>query len=287
MNDTATKNIAETLGQILPKAATLSTIDTGTPGLFISHVALPRDTSVKELVTDIEKHLPNPRRTTAHASLADTDSFLEYVAIHALANTAVWCDFNPQTFKLKFTAVIDEHAQSLPGWRAHTATLEPLMSAEWKAWKGQDKQAMAQLAFAEWIEEHDTDIAAKEGDGMPSSLKMLGMAREFVHNEDRVLKSSVRQESGGTRLTYIADADAGTTETMSVFNKFALGIPVFHGASPWAIQARLKYRVQAGKVNFHYELVRADRVHEAAAQELVDEVRAGLAHVPLLMGACC
>ena len=33
------------------------------------------------------------------------------------------------------------------------------------------------------------------------------------------------------------------------------------GGAAWAITARLKYRLASGKVSFHYELVRPDRVH--------------------------
>src|SRR5205814_7121671 len=113
------------------------------------------------------------------------------------------------------------------------------MSAEWKAWKFKDRQAFAQVAFAEFIQDHEDDIAT--ANGLPTSLQMHQMCTEFVANEDRSLKSSVRLQSGGVRLTYIADPDAGTTETMQMFEKFALGIPVFHDGQAWSITARLKY----------------------------------------------
>ena len=83
-----------------------------------------------------------------------------------------------------------------------------------------------------------------------------------------------------------ADPDAGTTAAMDMFQKFCLGIPVFHGGTGWAIVARLKYRTSAGQVSFGYELQRADRVHEQAALELIGTLRDGLQGVPLLMGAC-
>ena len=66
--------------------------------------------------------------------------------------------FNPQTFALKFSAVLDDHAPGIAGWRGHVATFEPDFSAEWKAWKSMDRKAMAQVTFAEWIQEHEDDI---------------------------------------------------------------------------------------------------------------------------------
>lgn len=278
-------NLAETLAEVLPKAQVLSTVSTDTPGLTIAHVALPKGTTLQEVRVDLEKMLPNPRRTVGTATFADAASFLDYVQRHAATGTTVWCSFDPQTFKLRFTAVIDEHTKDLAGWRGHRAEFEPAMSAEWKAWKGKDKDAMSQIDFAEWIQEHETEINSS-APGMPSSLEMLKMATEFVANEERVLKSTVRLQSGGVRLTYIADPDAGTTESMQLFEKFALGIPVFHGGAAWQMTARLKYRQKGGSVLFFYELQRPDRVHQHAAVELIQTVKDGLGEVPMLMGSC-
>jgi uncharacterized protein YfdQ (DUF2303 family) len=274
-------NIAETLARVLPTAALLHPQYPG-PG-DILRIAVPKTFDIKEI--DTEALLPTPRRTSASAAFADAESFLAYVKRHAKASSTVaWCNFNPQTFALGFTAVIDDHGANEAGWRAHKAAFAPDMSAEWKAWKGANKNPFDQVPFAEWIQEHEEDIAA--ANGLPTSLQMLAMATEFVANEEHALKSAVRLQSGGVRLTYIADPDKGTTEDMKLFEKFALGIPVFHGDAAWSLTARLKYRITGGKVKFHYELVRPDRVHEHAALELIGKVREGLGGVPLLMGAC-
>lgn len=286
------KNLAETLADVLPKAAVVGSVSPphGVIGLSIAHYAVPKGVDVKEITVDLEALLPHPRATRAHAKLAGQADFLAYVERHKLPNTLVWCDFNPQTFKLKFTAVIDEHANSIAGWRRHTAELDPMMSAEWRVWKDAwDRKSMAQTTFAEFLQENADAITSTETSvdaGYPTALQMLTMATNFVHNEERVLKSSVRLQSGGQRLTYIADADKGTTEDMAMFEKFQIGIPVFHGASGWAIDARLKYRNNSGKLSFHYELVRPDRVHQAAAEALVEAVRAGLGDVPMMFGVC-
>lgn len=285
------KNLAETLAEVLPKATQIGSISqpAGVLGLSIAHYAVPKNSEVKEFKVDLEHLLPNPRATKAHAKLAGPDDFLAYVARHKLPNTLVWCDFNPQDFRVKFTAVIDEHNSGTPGWRRHTAELDPLMSAEWRVWKGQDKKPLPQVTFAEFLQEHADDINSSDAsvaDGYPTALQMLKMTTDFVHNEERILKTAVRLQSGGTRLTFIADPDAGTTEDMAIFEKFQLGIPVFHGAPAWGMGARLKYRVGQGKVNFHYELIRADRVHESAAKELIQQVKAGLGDVPMIFGSC-
>lgn len=280
MTETVNKeNIAETLARVLPEAKLIHRA----PNDAILHFAVPKTFDLKEV--DTEKLLDHPRRTKALATFSDADSFIAYVNRHAIPSTTTWCNFNPQTFALDFTAVIDEHHPDAAGWRSHRATFTPEMSAEWKAWKGKHAVSMSQVTFAEWIEEHEDDITSTSN-SLPTSLQMKQMATEFVLNEERVLKSSIKLQSGGVRLTYIADPDAGTTESMQMFERFAIGIPVFHGGSAWSITSRLKYRQNSGKVSFLYELVRADRVHEGAAKELIERVRTAIGSVPLLMGDC-
>ena len=280
-----TKNIAETLAEVLPTAKVVHEEATGINGLSIAYIAVPKSSELREVRVDLEALLDRPRRTTAIAQFSAAESFLAYVKRHATEGSAVWCTFDPQTFALNFTAIFDEHEKGKAGWRAHRARMVPDMAAEWKAWTSLNTKSMPQVAFAEWIQEHEDDINSN-ANGLPTSLQMHAMATDFVANEERVLKSTVKLQSGGVRLTYIADPDAGTTETMQMFERFAIGIPVFHGGAAWAITARLKYRLSAGKVSFHYELVRPDRVHDGAAKELIGVVRAGLGDVPLFMGKC-
>ena len=281
---TDSENIAQTLARELPAPQML--VDTRVDELAshdrVRHLAIPKHFDVKEV--DLERLLPNPRRTKAAATLNDADSFITYIARHASERTVCWAKFNPQTFTLGFVAVIDEHDKAAAGWRAHTATYTPDMSAEWKAWAAQNEKPQAQLDFAAFIERNEPDIAAM--DGYPTSLQMLSMATEFEANSEKRIKSVARLQGGGVRLEYVDDDDAATLTQMKVFERFQIGIPVFWAGPAYRIDARLKYRHGSGKVNFWYELIRADRVHEAAAKDLIERVRAGLGSVPLLMGSC-
>ena len=277
------ENIAATLSRLLPTSAPLITFQPSGGG-EVAHIAVPK--GFEHITIDNEELLDRPRRTKAIAALSDAESFIAYVKRHAVAGSVVWCNFNPQTYALDFTAVIDEHANGQPGWREHRARLQPAMSAEWKVWTGSNgaQRVKSQVEFAEFVEANEDDIASVEG--MPSSLQMHTMATEFVARQDMLLKSTTRLQSGGVQLTYVADADAGTTEAMKLFEKFAIGIPVFWAGSAFRIDARLKYRIGQGKVSFFYELIRPDRVHEAAAKELIAKVRQEIGETPLLLGSC-
>lgn len=277
------ENIAQTLARELPTPVIekIKVADLIAEDQFL-HFSVPSGWKPHEI--DLERFLPHPRRTKAAVALNDSDSFLAYVERHANDSTVCWASFDPQKFTLSFSAVIDEHAKGTAGWRSHVATYTPAMSAEWKVWSGANKQAQEQIAFAEFIERNEPDIASQEG--LPTSLQMLALATEFEANSDKRIKSVARLQGGGVRLEYIDDDKPDTLAQMKLFERFQIGIPVFWAGPGYRIDARLKYRHGGGKVAFWYELIRPDRVHEAAAKELIEKVRAGIGAVPLLMGSC-
>ena len=281
-------NLAQTLHEILPSAELITSTELPDhpPGLHVFHVAVPKGTDVREFTVDLEKHLPAPRSTHATALMGDVDSFLAYVARHADERSVVWCQFDPQTYALNFTAVIDEHARGGAGWRRHKASFTPTLSHEWMTWTKHagTNAAKEQLEFAEFLERNEGDIAAAEG--LPSSAEMMKMATNFEVTSEKRLRSSVRLQSGAIQLEYIDKEDEATVQQMRLFERFAIGIPVFRRGVGYRLDARLKHRVSQGKAKFWFELIRPDRVHEAAALELVDRVRTGIGQTPLLLGAC-
>lgn len=284
------RNLADSLVEFLPTPAVLceDAPNPDEPMGSVSHVGVPKGWQLQKL--DNEHLLAHPRRTTAVATMGDDDSFVAYVLRHAKPGSLVWCEFNPVASRLHFTAVFDEHHDK-PGWRAHRATFAPTLSPEWQKWNQYNKQSKSQLAFAEFIEQNEQDISNL--DGYPTSLQMLTMATEFEARQDQRIKSTLRLQSGGIQLEYVADADKGTVERMKVFDKFVIGIPVFWSTpkaeapiAAYQIKARLRYRMQEGRVTFYYDLIRPDLVHQAAALALVAKIRAGIGATPLLMGGC-
>lgn len=277
------ENIAQTLARELPKPSIVQTLSTADEDGAVIYVAVPNHTKLEKI--DGESLLRAPRRTKASTTLTDHPSFLQYVNDHKELATAVWCQFDPVTYKLAFNAVIDEIGPAMPAWRSHKAGFVPTMSNEWTAWTENNRKVMSQVEFAYFIEEHEDDISAV--DGYPSSLDMMKMATEFEARQDQGIKSAVRLQNGGVELAYVSNDDAQTIEKMRLFEKFKIGIPVFRGATDGCLlDARLRYRTHQGKATFWYELVRPDRAHEMAAQTMIKTVRDGLNEVPVLMGQC-
>jgi uncharacterized protein YfdQ (DUF2303 family) len=239
-------------------ANVMSVIDgTGSP-----FVVIPDGHSVVKL----DHTLENPVRTTASVSVTDSNSFINYINKHKDSEATVIyadIDIDGKSAKAKMVCVLNDDSATLPGWGDHTCTFEPKKSVEWDRWIGKDRFVMSQADFAVWLEDNLGDIAGV--DGMPSGSEILEMALAFEANASHKLLSKVNLQNGSVQFMFGDEEDSKTRQTMSVFSKFAIGIPVFSGSTSGdLINARLKYREKAGVVSFWYELIRPDLVYRNA-----------------------
>ncbi len=236
-------------------------------------ISIPEGWSVQDF--DNEELLPKPRRKKAVVSVIDTDSFIGYVKRHgSLTACTIWADVDYSEGKAKLQAIINDHGEKEDeqAWRDHVARYTPQFSPEYQRWIGKNRTAMSQVDFAEFLDNNQMDIASPEG--YPSSAEMLNMALNFEAKQDYRFKSSVRLQNGGTDMTFVQDDDKGTIEKMRVFDKFAIGIPVYFGGDAYQINARLRYRHREGKVVFWYELVRPDLIMKAATDTIITKIKA-------------
>ncbi|MBI3146317.1 MAG: DUF2303 family protein, partial [Pseudogulbenkiania sp.] len=109
-------------------------------------------------------------------------------------------------------------------------------------------------------------------EGMPTGTQMLEMAMNLEANQDSRFKSNIRLQSGGTELAFVQKEDDATLEKMRLFERFSIGIPPFFNGSNFRIDARLRYRVRDGKLTFWFELIREDKVLQAAAEEEIAKI---------------
>ncbi|MFT3758467.1 DUF2303 family protein [Thauera sp.] len=275
MNDTnvieldSMSNIAETLAREMKQP-----IQIDSPVADISRVALPPGWTLKE--TDDEKHAHTPRRKSAKVSLHDAPSFIDYVRRHgSLAYSTVWCVADYAAGNVNFTAILNDHGEPAeePQWRDHRASYMPTFSQEWENWVGKNKKSFSQAEFAQFIEDNLKDVAGAEG--LPTGAQMLEMALYFEANQDMRFKSAIRLQNGGVQMSFVQDDDSQTLTRMQLFERFAIGIPVFWGGDAYRIDARLRYRVRDGKLTFWFELIRQDKTLESATSTLIEQIRTG------------
>lgn len=271
-----TNNLAETLAREMKAPLPIEA-----PIVDITRVALPPGWTLAE--RDDEKLSMTPRRKRAKVRAHDAESFVDYLARHGSStHTTVWCQADYAAGKVEFTAIVNDHGEEEdPRWRDHTASFQPIFSQEWKAWTVMNKKTFSQAEFAAFIEEYIKDIASAEG--LPTGSQMLEMALAFEANQDMRFKSAIRLQNGGVQMSFVQDDDGQTLAKMQMFDRFAIGLPVFWNGDAYRIDARLRYRVREGKVTFWFELVRPDKVLEAATKTLIDQIR-NLSELPFFFG---
>lgn len=261
-----TGNLAETLAREIksPKI-----VEAG-PEHFL-RIALPPGWTMAE--RDDEKLQLTPRRKRAKVRAHDADSFCVYLSRHgSVSHSTIWCEADYSAGKVGFTAIINDHGEEEdPHWRDHTCHYAPVFSQEWKNWTSKNKGHFGQAEFAAFIEDNLKDIAG--GDGLPSGAQMLEMALSFEANQDMRFKSAIRLQNGGVQMSFVQDDDQQTLQKMQMFDRFAIGLPVFWNGDAYRVDARLRYRVRDGKLTFWFELIRSDKVLEAATQTLISQIR--------------
>ncbi|WP_316150485.1 DUF2303 family protein [Cupriavidus sp. BIC8F] len=263
-------NLADSLAKEMKAPAEMLI---GAPGQT-RRVALPPGWTLEE--RDDESRLGAPLRKRAKVRLLDADSFIEYVKRHgSLVDSTIWGKADYQAGKVEFVSIINDHGEddNKPQWRDHTARFSPEFSEEWRRWFGGNRKPMSQAEFAAFIEENLKDVASQDGAGLPTGAQMLEMALSFEASQDMRFKSAIRLANGGVQMSFTQDDDDQTLQKMQLFERFAIGIPVFWNGDAYRVDARLRYRVREAKLTFWYELIRQDKTLEAATATLITKIR--------------
>ncbi|MFP3564737.1 DUF2303 family protein [Paraburkholderia sp. SIMBA_030] len=264
-------NVAETLAREMKKPIEIGSDTAGA----VRRIALPPNWNLREY--DDSKFLVAPQRKKASVRLRTPEDFIDYVKRHgSLADSTIWCEADYPKGEVAFTSILNDNGED-PGaaaWRDHLAYFQPEFSEEWKRWISGHKKAMNQVEFAAFLEENLKDIVGPtDGENLPTGAQMLEMALAFEATQDFRFKSGVRLANGGINLSFVQDDDDATLQRMQMFEKFAIGIPVFRNRDAYRVDARLRYRVRDAKLTFNYELVRFDKVLEAAANGVIATIR--------------
>lgn len=217
-------------------------------------------------VVDLEKLLPRPARIRERAVLHTCQSFLDYVAEHrGDMEAVVFFDASQHLF----TAILDYHDGD-PRWCQHRAMYQLPTTEEWKTWAHHNRKSMSQADFAEFIENNLPDIR------VPDGATLLDMVKTMQAKKAVQFESAVRLDNGQVEFVYVEDIRGTATKgKVDVPAEFTIGIPPFRGEAPFAIVARLRYRIGDDKrLVLWYDLVRPHKVVEAVSAEIAARIKA-------------
>lgn len=229
------------------------------PGGVIPYAIIPDGASIDEL----ERLLPAPVRARATVTAKSVETFCAYVNRYTAEDTAIFAD--QETFRL--VGIIDYHPVAGAAWREHLVTYNAPRSLEWQTWRATSGKRMTQAEFAQFIEDNVVDIRA------PVGADVLEISRNLQAKKSVEFASAIRLADGARQFGYSETVNgASRNGTLEVPEEFTLGIPVFFGGIAYEVRARLRYRIDGGKLAIWYELYRPEYIERDAFEAVCREV---------------
>lgn len=229
-----------------------------------------------------DEYLDKPERKRGVAALTTLESFIEHVNREKLEHSAVFLNDLGQPH---ITAVYDYQAPGAgdPSFHEHMARYAFPLSDEWKAWTGLSGRMISQTDFAEFLEDHLTDVVDLSTINNRADVDALEQATggscatpQQLLEVSRGLKISSRYEyqnhetlsSGETQFqfqnTHTASNKGG--QPITVPTCFVVAIPVFRSGAVYPTAVKLRYRVEDG-VKWGFTLYKPEkRIEDALAE---------------------
>lgn len=218
-----------------------------------------------------DQHPEHPRRARGTVQVHDAASFI--TAISGRTDKPETVNVYADEEKQALVAVLNDDLATIPGHRDYRVSLSLRPTPEWSAWK--NGQGLGeQQRFAERIEDGEPEITD------PSPAVMLEIAQTFHASVGVEFRSATRLNDGNQQFTYVEDtkASAGAKPgAVTIPATFELAVKPFVGSERFAVSARLRYRINSGKLQIGYQLVRPEDVERAAFADVVAATEAGLA----------
>ncbi len=226
-----------------------------------AYAVIPSTCKVEDLTRFIvNDNTERPVRKAGTIKVLDGPSFCEYHTLFADGDSRVFADETTG----RFLAILDYH-QTTEGpsntarWCKHRLDLTLRASAEWTAWKAKDGKQLSQTDFAEFIEDNAPDIVT------PDAATMREVAMDLSAKSDVDFGSAIRLQNGQVQFKY-SEKIVGTfgNGQIEIPERFVISIPVHIGTERIEVTARLRYRINSGKLTFSYHLLRPDAIEREA-----------------------
>lgn len=227
---------------------------------------------------DLSQYLANPKRIQGSGvGVIEVDHFVEYVNTYKEPGfTALFASLSKGTV----SAVIDYHKANAGVDRTlrhgdHRCILTLAPDPDWVTWTSLNGKYLTQDEFAQFLDSQQWVIVE------PDAATIRDIVLRFQATSITKFERPVFDEaSGSVKVNYVNEAEQKGAVKLpsSVF----LNIAPFRSAPYQQVEAKLRWRFRDGSVAFGFEIVRPDRIAEAAFREVLDKIEQGTGFKPYL-----
>lgn len=236
---------------------------------------IPKDCEIKPLDEFIK-----PRFIDAGPCFKEINSFIAYVLRFATEHTTIFANPSPEC--VNFTAIIDYHHGNTPEWCKHVATFVSELTPEFQTWRAANRKQMDQVQFATWLEDNAALLVE------PKGAELLELVRSLEGHKNARFSGAVRLATGNVSVaweeeTVVRGSQAISNGSIELPLIITAGIAPFYGTLAYAVQARLKTKVQDRKLFLWYETISEHLIMRDSIALVVQKVVAELKR-PVLIG---
>lgn len=241
----------ETLDRIVELAVTPVVNDDGDKEFIIA----PSGTQLH----DVSKFFP-PSFIESRIVVETAEAFVDYLNRFKTDNSILFASVTDLGATIR--AIIDYHGNGSDGIGrcVHTVEFATTQTAEWKIWMEHNRKTMSQLEFAVWLE--DNQHLFNNPEAKPTGAELLELVLNLEGKQHVDFQSVNRLDNGRNRIEYneeitLKGQTATTTKegAIELPKELLAGIAPFQGAAPYAVRARLKYRIQGRNLTLWYETI--------------------------------
>lgn len=225
-------------------------------------------------VLDLQGRMAAPRDSKGVAQLHTADALVEWTNRNAGPGPY---DLYADLRGFLAVVILDPQREGEPSWQEHRGVFAARRHPSWERWRNITGDLLAQADFAAHVQTCAADIAE------PAALDMLEIAETLNLNVGAKISSAVRQRDGQRHLIFdeTVEARAGFERELTIPETMKLHVPIFEGAEPTTVPARLLYRAVNGAVGFIVQIIDPDDIERAAFQSLVEAAGTDLGTVPI------
>lgn len=216
-----------------------------------------------------------PDRIKAHPVFDDPASLSTYLNDFKDEHSIVVADVDNS----KIVSVLDYHeahnAEDVtpdghnPRHGEHRASFVAKVSPEWATWTEKDGEPMSQVDFATFIEDNAPDIK------VPDAAVLYEMALALQATSTGEFRSHKRLTDGSISFAYSDNVNATAgADGATIPKEMQVLLRPYMGCDAVALTARLRFRINGGKLSMWFDLLRAEHVQRQAFDAIIEKISA-------------